>query len=324
MKSYSEDASRLGLRRRSPSRRSRVCAAALVAATPALHEVTDERHCPQCTTVFRVDPIKVPERAFGLVARYVGDLLPFDGLPSPLRDATAEVLQSLPRRGGTSPHPAHLRPPRNSWFSRCCPHTGGTARPASTPVGLTESAACSAIPPRTWSTGSRPLRRLRPPVPATSPSFAIPRRRSASGPARSADSALPEIDRPTGNRRRDSIIRFCSKIRRLGPPSCPRARIRLVVYYPEKRQRGLAEGNPQGSIRGGDPEELRRSIRNKWVKRLAGTTPYFTEALNEILAGGSPAVRLRPRVDRLHLYPSDQSGPPSPPWADAASGPLCT
>jgi hypothetical protein len=59
----------------------------------------------------------------------------------------------------------------------------------------------------------------------------------------------------------------------------------LVVYYPEKRQRGLAEGNLK--------ELFGEEIRKSWEEYseqvghdVAANTPYFTEALNEILAEG--------------------------------------
>jgi len=59
----------------------------------------------------------------------------------------------------------------------------------------------------------------------------------------------------------------------------------LVVYYPEKRQRGLAEGNLK--------ELFGEEIRKSWEEyteqvgpEIASNTPYFTEALNEILAEG--------------------------------------
>lgn len=59
----------------------------------------------------------------------------------------------------------------------------------------------------------------------------------------------------------------------------------LVVYYPEKRQRGLAEGNLKELF----GEEIRKSweeYSEQVGEEIASTTPYFTEALNEILAEG--------------------------------------
>jgi len=59
----------------------------------------------------------------------------------------------------------------------------------------------------------------------------------------------------------------------------------LVVYHPEKRQRGLADGNLKELF----AEEIRKSweeYTEQVGEELASTTPYFTEALNEILAEG--------------------------------------
>jgi hypothetical protein len=59
----------------------------------------------------------------------------------------------------------------------------------------------------------------------------------------------------------------------------------LVVYHPEKRQRGLAEGNLKELF----AEEIRKSweeYTEQVGEDVARTTPYFTEALNEILAEG--------------------------------------
>jgi hypothetical protein len=59
----------------------------------------------------------------------------------------------------------------------------------------------------------------------------------------------------------------------------------LVVYHPEKRQRGLSDGNLKDLF----AEEIRKSWE-EYVEQIgedvASTTPYFTEALNEILAEG--------------------------------------
>jgi hypothetical protein len=60
----------------------------------------------------------------------------------------------------------------------------------------------------------------------------------------------------------------------------------LVVYHPEKRQRGLVEGNLKDLF----AEEIRKSweeYTEQVGEELANSTPYFTEALNEILAEGN-------------------------------------
>ena len=60
----------------------------------------------------------------------------------------------------------------------------------------------------------------------------------------------------------------------------------IVVYHPERRERSLSAGTLR--------QEFRDEIRKSWDEyvaqvgdELARGTPYFREALNEILAGGS-------------------------------------
>jgi len=59
----------------------------------------------------------------------------------------------------------------------------------------------------------------------------------------------------------------------------------LAVYYPDRRKEGLSSGNLK--------ELFEEEIRKSWEeyteqvgKELADSTTFFTDALNEILAGG--------------------------------------
>jgi hypothetical protein len=59
----------------------------------------------------------------------------------------------------------------------------------------------------------------------------------------------------------------------------------MIVYQPEKRQQSLAAGTLK--------EDFDEEIKKSWEeyvdqvgKDMAESTPFFTEALNEILAGG--------------------------------------
>jgi hypothetical protein len=59
----------------------------------------------------------------------------------------------------------------------------------------------------------------------------------------------------------------------------------MVVYHPGKRQNGLRDGTLK--------ELFEDEIRKSWEeyaeqvgRQVADSTPYFKEALNEILAGG--------------------------------------
>jgi len=59
----------------------------------------------------------------------------------------------------------------------------------------------------------------------------------------------------------------------------------MVVYHPTKRQDGLRDGNLKELFE----EEIRKSweeYADQVGKDVADGTPYFKEALNEILAGG--------------------------------------
>ena len=60
----------------------------------------------------------------------------------------------------------------------------------------------------------------------------------------------------------------------------------LVVYHPEKRQQGLRDGTLPQLFR----DEIEKS-RQEYVEQIgaemAKGTPFWSEALNEILAGGN-------------------------------------
>lgn len=59
----------------------------------------------------------------------------------------------------------------------------------------------------------------------------------------------------------------------------------MIVYQPQKRQQALANG----TIKDAFAEEIKKSWE-EYVEQvgeeMASSTPYWTEALNEILAGG--------------------------------------
>jgi hypothetical protein len=59
----------------------------------------------------------------------------------------------------------------------------------------------------------------------------------------------------------------------------------MIVYQPEKRQQAMAQGNLKEAF----AEEIKKSWEEYVLQvgdEIANSTPYFTEALNEILAGG--------------------------------------
>ncbi len=59
----------------------------------------------------------------------------------------------------------------------------------------------------------------------------------------------------------------------------------MIVYQPDKRQRALKEGNLKQAFE----EEIKKSWE-EYIQQvgedMGKSTPFFTDALNEILAGG--------------------------------------
>jgi hypothetical protein len=123
------------------------------------------------------------------------------------------------------------------------------------------------------------------PLASTSPMASEPPVASASGRP-----AAPAPESIVGSAPVQSPGRFNNPFLQQDPSTRARRLARalvsdLVVYYPEKRQRGLAEGNLKELF----GEEIRKSweeYSEQVGQDIAANTPYFTEALNEILAEG--------------------------------------
>ncbi len=186
--------------------------------------------CPQCSTIFRIDPAKVPEQGVRARCSVCSGLIAVRRPP-----VAAPVLAPAPPPPRPEPTPAPV-------------HVAPTPDPV------------RAAPPPPPSPPPAPVVEWSPPSPAVEPT---PR-----APAARVNNPFLQQDPST-------------RARRLA-----RALVSdLVVYYPEKRQRGLAEGNLKELF----GEEIRKSweeYTEQVGEELAKTTPYFTEALNEILAEG--------------------------------------
>jgi predicted Zn finger-like uncharacterized protein len=221
---------------------------------PAADEDAMNVTCPQCNTVFRVDPAKVPEKGVrarcsvcqGLIAVRRPALAVPPTVEAPLRPAAEPV----------------------SWTP-----------PPPTPTRLAPSPAIEVAPvsPPAPSPPPPAPRELVPPVPA--PQAAAP------PPA----PAAPRVERPA-EQGGGGAARFANPFIHQDPATRARRLARalvsdLVVYHPEKRQRGLGDGTLKELF----AEEIRKSweeYTEQVGEELANSTPYFTEALNEILAEG--------------------------------------
>lgn len=204
--------------------------------------------CTSCKTVFRVDPRKVP--AGGVRARCSICRAVFD-VPATAESAAppSPVTQApaAPALRETAVSAAPIAPPA-----------------AQAPAPVAAPAPQSAPAPAAVSTPA--------PVPAAAPSaVSAPAAASTSAP-QPAPSRAPS---PFGS------SDPASKARRLA-----RALISdIVTYFPERRDKALADG----TVRREFTEEIKKSWEEYVAQvgeQMARSTPYFREALNDILAKG--------------------------------------
>lgn len=205
--------------------------------------------CPQCATIFRVDPAKVPEQGVRARCSVCSGLIAVRRPP-----VAAPVIAPPPET------PVAVAPPVPP------PRVVETPRPA---VVVAPPPPAPVVPPVAVSPPPSPPvpvpEPVRPPAPA--PVVMPPAPRSSAPPSRFNNPFLQQDPSTRARRLARALVSD------------------LVVYYPEKRQRGLAEGNLKELF----GEEIRKSweeYTEQVGEEMASTTPYFTEALNEILAEG--------------------------------------
>ncbi len=237
--------------------------------------------CPQCATVFRVDPAKVPEGGVRARCSVCSGLI--------------AVHRALARSVPVPPHPRWRRRPGKCRGPRSR-HSGQWLSPLL--FGRRGSTATRA------PADSEPQRPPAPeptrePVGAPQPAAAEVTEPPAPTPP-PAIAPLPPPPAPVGAEPRSPAApRFSNPFLQQDPSARARRLARalisdLVVYHPEKRQRGLADGNLKELF----GEEIRKSweeYAEQVGEDVANTTPYFTDALNEILAEGTEDVRVKRR-----------------------------
>ena len=255
--------------------------------------------CPECRSVFRVDPAKVPATGVrarcsvcGGVIAIAGGTLPVSVTPmgapafpggvsraTPVGASTAPAAAARPTptaQGGRSPTPVQIPTPVRPGTPAAVPvvFPVGTGR-APTPVAAPVVAAGRSPAPTPAATGA---------VVATVVTTATP---PMSAPAAGSDRA-PTVATmvPTPTAARAPINPFL----RADPSQRARRLARalvsdLVAYHPQKRDEGLRDGTLRQLFR----EEIKKSYE-EYVEQvgrdIAESAPHFQDALNEILAGG--------------------------------------
>ena len=219
--------------------------------------------CPNCATTYRVDPAKVPEGGVRARCAVCGAVFGVH------RDDAAREAEPL---GVRPPSVAAAPPPVDRAHSPAPP-----APPAAPAAPVTERSAAAA-PAEAFLPQSAPAPAARAPVaaPAPSPSPRPPRVSPAARPTESPP--RPATPRP--------VNPFLSQDPTLKARRLARALISdMVVYHPAKRKEGLRNNTLKSLFE----EEIKKSWEeyvDQVGKDVADTTPFFREALNDILAEG--------------------------------------
>jgi predicted Zn finger-like uncharacterized protein len=277
--------------------------------------------CPDCRSIFRVDPSKVPSSGVRARCSVCGGVI---SIPAPTGQNTPPSGVS---QGGGSSSPSGNQPSQrttpqasDSWdpapFSSSTPRTPAAPppRPASPPPA----------PPRTMEAPAAPRPRpeaverssvaatATPPSPTSGlPEFAplpvapsFPSPGSSPFPAPSAPPFVPGANRPPtpprtqgpppspvspatgdGGARRP-LNPFLSKDPNQRAKRLARALVSdIITYHPAKHAEGLRDGTLKQLFR----EEIKKSFEEYIAQvgqQLAESTTYFQEALNEVLGAG--------------------------------------
>lgn len=242
--------------------------------------------CPQCSTVYRVDPAKVPEGGVRARCSTCSGVISV-GIAEGRRPTPADPLGAAfgarpappfvpAQRAPTPARPAPARPtPARPTPARPTPARATPAAPAPAmgaalpPLRPTPSAGWSSAPAVQQPPASAPV--SVPPVtppPATPPAAAAPE----------GTAGAPASRRPTNP--------FLARDPSLRAKRLARALVSdMVAYYPAKHAEGLEKGTLKELFR----EEIKKSY-DEYVAQVgadyARTTTHFQESLNEVLGAG--------------------------------------
>lgn len=212
--------------------------------------------CTHCSTVFRVDPRKVP--ASGVRVR------------CSICRGVFEVAGS----GAADPPSAASAPPAAAPTPEPTPTATPAPAAAPTPVPAAAQAPASTPAP---TPAPQPT-----PVPTPSPAPTTPAPAAPAPAATSTPAARPAaVPATSGPRSPFGAADPNAKARRLA-----RALVSdIVTYHPERRDKALADGTLK--------REFMDEIKKSWEEYVgqvgtesARSTPHFRDALNEILAKG--------------------------------------
>lgn len=226
--------------------------------------------CPTCATTYRIDPTKVPPAGVRARCQVCAAVFPIS------KNGTAPAPRPSTQAGAPAQRPAipaGLRPSGTMQAPVAPP--AAPPRPAAPPAPPAPPVA-PPEPPKAAPIAPPPP--APPPVaPAPAPPAAAPAPAPFAPPKPAAPAAAP-AGRPLNPFLANDPA---TKARRLA-----RALVSdLVVYNTARRDTSLKAGTLKEEF----AEEVRKSYEEYELqvgKELAGSTSYFNDALNEILAGG--------------------------------------
>ncbi|MEJ7813140.1 MAG: zinc-ribbon domain-containing protein [Gemmatimonadaceae bacterium] len=231
--------------------------------------------CPECRTIFRVDPAKVPDAGVrarcsacdrvmeigrdGVIEQFFGAARSDDERAGQLDRDEAPAPRAAGDAPGASPGP---------W-------TTGTGRdaPASlsaAPTGAAPSAAAMNQPD--FVDAGQAAAGAREPVSGAAPAAGEAPGIGGAGPSTARRALNPFLANDPNQRARRLARALVSDI---------------VAYYPEKRREGMANGTLKELFR----EEIKKSYAeyaDQVGGQFAASTAHFRDALNDLLTGGKP------------------------------------
>src|SRR6266446_9689665 len=247
--------------------------------------------CPSCETVYRVDPSKVPAGGVRARCAVCSNVFPVNasaGAAAPAAVAAGRP-PAAPAPAPPAPAPAPPRAPAMPRFSGPIAAPTSAPAPPAAPPRAAPPPAPRAVPapaPPPAAPAMRPAAPSAAPAPRAAPP---PAPRAPAAPAAPPPPAAPAGAAP--GQRMSGPLRPVNPFMVQDPKQKARRLARalvsdLVVYHPEKRQQGLRDGTL--------PQLFKDEIEKSWQEyveqvgvELAKSTPFWTEALNEILAGGN-------------------------------------
>ena len=238
--------------------------------------------CPQCSTVYRVDPAKVPAEGVRARCSACGGVIPVGragetaAAPRQTPVSASAVVPVTPATPAARPSPVYAAPVRQSQPTPPRPATLPPLRPTPrSPWPSVPSPTPVSVPAVTPPTPA-PVTHRPPVTPA--PAVHTPSTFTPTTGAASHATPAPGERRP--------INPFLARDPSLRAKRLARALVSdMVAYYPAKHSEGLQNGTLKELFR----EEIKKSY-DEYVMQVgsefARTTTHFQEALNEVLGAG--------------------------------------